>query len=1093
MPGLHLYTSNRLEILQQNMAMQFRTSPLPALQKEIVVVQSRGMERWLNLETARQNGICAHVEYLFPRVFVYQLFRQVIELPEASPFAPEINTWRILQQLPRLLALPEAESLSHYVKEDPSGLKRYQLAQKIAEAFDRYTIMRPEMVTAWDEGRNPLQADLRESRWQAALWQMLLETDAAQSAPPHHAALKKIFLEEPDPSLDLPGRVSVFGISALPPFYLDIFKKISRRIDIDIYYLNPCREYWEYAYSAKQIARFAEAGFTEDDTYYDCGNSLLASLGSAGREFFSLVLNSIGDTGTELFVRPEGGTLLAAVQSDILKLQEHDPAASPPVTDTDTSIRVHACHSPFREVEVLHDQLLDLFAENASLKPTDIVVMMPDVVAYAPLIQAVFDSRASAAQRIPYSIADTRMRGTNPLADTFLAILAISRKRYRAPAVLDILETAAVRGRFGIDANGLERIKKWVNDTGICWGIDGDYRANLDLPGFQANTWKFGLERMLLGYALPPGDHSALFADILPYGDIEGDDAHLLGAFTHFVHTLFTFAESLDRPRPLSNWADKLLELLACFFIQDTSTENDIEQIRATLTDSGLAGFAAAADLKEPLSREVISAYLEKRIGGDALTFGFISYGVTFCTLLPMRSIPFKVVCLLGMNDGEYPRTHHPPGFDLMEKGRRLCDWSKRQEDRYLFLESILSARQHLIISYVGRSLKDNSDLPPSVLVSELLDYLEAGYKTGDDQPLAKRLITRHPLQPFSHRYFEGDRHLFSYSEQNCKAARQNQAAKTMTGNFPDQPLAPPAAGSWQSVSVRQFCRFFNNPVEFMVNNRLKVNYQVRAASLPEEREPFELDALQAYWIKDEMVALNLAAAAPKPVAERLKASGRLPHGHRGDLVLSDYQQEVETFTRSVKPYLTGGPAEPQEVGFTSSREPATTLQGILDTLYPGGQLFYRCAPLKPKDRLNAWIHHLLLSSREKGPVPRETILLGKDNRAAFKPLEPAESRAALEDLVGFFRNGLEIPLCFFPKTSYAFAEAVVVKGKPADRALQAAKSKWDSGYHYTGESENIYRRRSFGSDMPESPDFQETALAIFRPLFAAMTEQPLG
>ncbi|MCP3950660.1 MAG: hypothetical protein GY697_00335, partial [Desulfobacterales bacterium] len=266
-----------------------------------------------------------------------------------------------------------------------------------------------------------------------------------------------------------------------------------------------------------------------------------------------------------------------------------------------------------------------------------------------------------------------------------------------------------------------------------------------------------------------------------------------------------------------------------------------------------------------------------------------------------------------------------------------------------------------------------------------------------------------------------------------------------------------------------------------------------RTASLPEEREPFELDALQAYWIKDEMVALNLSAAAAKSVAGLLKASGRLPHGHRGDLALSGYQQEVETFSLNVKPFLSGDPAIPQEISFKSSRVPATTIRGTLDTLYPRGQLFYRCARLKAKDRLNAWIHHLLLNSREKDPPPRETIVLGKDNQAIFTPLEPAQAQATLEDLVDFFRNGLESPLCFFPETSYAFASTVVVSGKPADRALQAAKSKWYGGYNVSGESEDIYRLRSFGSDLPESPDFQKTALAIFRPLFSAMTEQPLG
>ena len=305
MPGLHLYTSNRLEILQQKMATKFNQYPLPPLQKEIVVVQSRSMQRWLNLQIARQNGICAHIDFLFPKVFVYKLFCRVTELPEKPPFAPEINTWRILKCLPELMARPEAESIANYLNDDSTGLKRYQLSQKIAEVFDRYTIMRPELITFWDKGLNPLADTILESRWQAALWQMLLDMDTPPGTTPrHHAALAKIFLETPNPVLDLPERISVFGISALPPFYIDVFQKIARQIDVDIYYLNPCREYWEYTYSIKQITRFADAGLTEENTYYDCGNRLLASMGSAGREFLSLVLNSIGDHWVRSVRRP---------------------------------------------------------------------------------------------------------------------------------------------------------------------------------------------------------------------------------------------------------------------------------------------------------------------------------------------------------------------------------------------------------------------------------------------------------------------------------------------------------------------------------------------------------------------------------------------------------------------------------------------------------------------------------------------------------------------------------------------------------------------------------------------------------------------
>ncbi len=1087
MPGLHLYTSNRLEVLQQKMAARLRSDPLPPLQKEIVVVQSKGMERWLNLETARQNGICAHVAYLFPRVFVYSLFRQVIQLPETTPFAPELNTWRILKLLPELMTEPGTESIANYVANDPAGLKKYQLSRKIAEAFDRYTIMRPEMVTRWDRGENPFSADFKESRWQADLWKMLLETQGQDQGPVHHAALKNRFLETPDPPLGVPGRISVFGISALPPFYIDIFKKVARQIDVNIYYLNPCREYWEYAYSAKQIAHFTEAGVSEEDTYYDCGNSLLASMGSAGREFFSLVLDSIGDTGEDLFSEPGEESLLTAVQSDILNLHQRKKGSGRPIPGTDTSIRVHVCHSKVREVEVLHDQLLGLFAATPDLLPADVVVMMPDVTAYAPLIQAVFDTRNPGGGHIPYSIADTHIRSGNSLADTFLEILAVGHKRYRAPAILDILEIPAVRKRFGIEEQGLGPIKKWITETGIRWGIDGAHREDLDLPGFRENTWQSGLERMLLGYALPPGDDPNLFADILPYGGIEGDDARLLGAFARFVQTLIDWTTDLDRSRPPAQWATRLTDILTAFFARDETTENDINQIRDTLTDEGLSGYAAAVGFDEPVSLEVIRAYLEKRLGQDALSFGFISSGVTFCTLLPMRSIPFKVVCLLGMNDGDYPRAGQAPGFDLMAKRRQLCDWSKRHEDRYLFLESLLSARQHLLISYVGCDPKDNSVRPPSVLVNELLDYIEAGFETDEPGHLLDQLVIQHPLQPFSPFYFLKESPLFSYSEPDCQAAQASLETRRSEACFPENPLPAPGLEKWPVIPAIRLVRFFKNPSEFLVNNRLRVNFNPRSADVPEEREPFELDSLQAYQIKNDLVKFGLAAGDTGPLVKALRVSGQLPHGRRGELALAGLQQTAEDFMGRVSAFSPDEPAQPFVVNVPCGHEPGPILQGTVQSLYPEGQLFYRCANMKTGDLLYAWIHHLLLNTCADLQACKTTTVISRDDKVSFKELAGPDARVELDKLIGCFLAGLQSPLCFFPETSYAFAQAIVSSVKPVDEALQDARKKWESGYHHTGEGEDIYRQRSFGLEMPTGQEFQETALEILEPLLAAM------
>ncbi|MEI6127441.1 MAG: exodeoxyribonuclease V subunit gamma, partial [Pseudomonadota bacterium] len=712
MPGFHLYTSNRLEKLSEHLAGILRASPLEPLQTEIIVVQSRGMEHWLNLEIARRNSLSANIAFPFPKAFVYKVFKDVLDQPDESFFSPDIMSWRIMKLLPGLIDKPGFESLKQYVAGENSPLKLYQLSEKIAAAFDQYLVYRPDIITEWDQGKNRIASGFKHAAWQAELWQHMAGPDGNAQAL-HPAGLKNLFREKIQKGAlfpTLPPRISIFGISTLPPFYLEVISGLARTLDIHFYYLNPCREYWEYAYSEKEIARL-QKGLTGEDQYYEKGNSLLASMGVSGREFFSLILSALGDTGEALFEEPGQDTMLQRIQSDILHLTDSlgETKGALPLQDDDRSIRIHSCYSAMREVEVLYDNLLYLFDTTPGLLPKDIVVMTPDIATYAPLIQAVFDTPEEEHLKIPYSLADTSIRMESSLAAVFLSILTLDRQRFRAPAVLDILEAKAVRKKFGLTEKDMETITSWVSETEICWGIDGRYRTELDLPGFHENTWAFGLERMLLGYALPERDVPELFSGILPYGEIEGGSALALGSFTRFMEALFACRQLLLQEHTLARWSDELCRLLATFFIVDDETEHDLKKIRDALTEEGLAGFAVQSGFDEKVPLDIIRAYLDRHLEAQTGRHGFISRGVTFCTMLPMRSIPFKVVYLLGMNDSDYPRSFARPGFDLMEHCRRLCDRSKRHEDRFIFLESILSARENLIISYVGRSIKDTT------------------------------------------------------------------------------------------------------------------------------------------------------------------------------------------------------------------------------------------------------------------------------------------------------------------------------------------------------------------------------------------------
>ena len=764
-PIINLYTGNRLEILAEELA-KVLSRPLPSpLQPEIILVQSKGMERWVSMELARKSGICANIRFPFPNHFVYALFREAIpDLEEISPYAPEIMTWKVMKALPLYLKKKGFESLRNYFSEGAADLKLFQLSQRVADLFDQYLLFRPEMVLGWEKGE--------ESHWQAILWREVGKGIEKK----HWAALKISFLEEiKKPGLKLktlPERISVFGISALPPFHLEILAAISKWIEVNLFLMNPCREYWGDLLTRRETRKVQEKARGKrtrpEDLHFDKGNTLLASMGMLGRDFFELI-SGLETVQQDLFADQEEKSLLSAIQGDILNLRDRSMEGNgkKDLMEADDSIQVHSCHSPMREVEVLQDRLLSLFEADPTLLPKDILIMTPDIATYSPFIQAVFSVPTDDPRFIPFSIADRGVRQESQLAEIFLSLLDFQGSRFGVSKVMAVLESPGVQKRFSLSEEDLGLIHRWVRDTRIRWAVDEADRKKLGLPEFRENTWRAGLERMLLGYAMPVQGEK-MFKGVLPYDKIEGGDAQALGHFAAFSESLFALAGELDGARTLMEWEDLLTRVLDDFFLADEDTERDLLFIRRVLHDLGKKQELSGFDEKLPLG--VIKSHLGDCLEKEGFGHGFLTGGLTFCAMLPMRSIPFRVIGLLGMNDDVYPRQARSLGFDLMAKKPKPGDRSRRIDDRYLFLEAILSAREKLHISYVGQSIQDNSLRPPSVLVSELLDTIDEGFKITDKEIL-EPIVIRHHLQAFSPEYFRKKGRLFSYSRENLEAA----------------------------------------------------------------------------------------------------------------------------------------------------------------------------------------------------------------------------------------------------------------------------------------------------------------------------------
>ncbi|GFO55650.1 RecBCD enzyme subunit RecC [Geomonas sp. Red276] len=1057
--SLNIYTSNRLENLVKALAEVLREPLASPFTPELLVVQRKGMQRWIAMELARQLGIWANCEYPFPNKMAWQLFSRTLPgIGDASFFSAPIMTWKIVEMLPALLPRDEFAPLRHYLSDDRDGLKRFQLASRVADTFDQYTFFRPEMLLQWEEGRG--------GDWQEILWRELSRFGGGQ----HRGRLKYEFsrlLQEASPGDPaLPERITVFGVSYLPKYHLDILAEASRHTCVNLFLLSPCREYWGDIVSPREKARLAP----DEQEYFTEGNPLLASLGKLARDFSNMVIDSGSAvvSETDLYLDPGDGSLLSAVQSDILNLKGAGLEEKRVIAPEDRSLQIHSCHSPLREIEVLHDNLLDLLASDPTLECRDIVVMTPDIESYAPYVSMVFDGGSDPAKKIPFSIADRSLASEGAVASVLLKLLALAGSRLTATAVFDLLECPPVRSRFGIDLQELELVRGWIEETRIRWGIDEEHRSSLGLPAYRDNSWSAGLDRLLLGYAMPEQE-DLLFNGIIPYGEIEGNSARTLGKFAEFLRHVLDLSRTLAAPRTLSDWRRDLNQVLADFVEAGDDLAHELNAI--TKVVKSLDDCAEKAGFSGPVELAVIRSWLTSRLGEEEQGAGFLTGSVTFCAMLPMRSIPFRVVALIGMGDKAFPRQSRPPGFDLIARNPRKGDRSVRDEDRYLFLECLMSARDHFYLSYVGQSIKDNSPIPPSVLVSELIDAVAKGF-TAPAGSVEDRLVIRHRLQAFSKSYFLPGSGLFSYSGENCDALKEAAGQTAPPSHFISAGLKEPPE-EMRNVTLKQLISFFGNPSRFLLESRLGIRLEELAVPL-EEREAFAVDHLDAYGIKQQLLARRLSGGELEPLIAATRGRGMLPPARHGELVLAKSVAEVDELAATIETFI-DGEAQLEPVRFEEFLG-AFVFSGQLDGIWPSCKVSYRCAKMKAKDEISCWIEHLVLNAFAPDGYPRESVLVMKDGAVRFKPV--ACAREMLEGLLECYWQGLKVPLRFFPASSLEY----VSTGWDLSKALK----KWESSYNYEGEREDRHFQLCFGrEDAPLNCDFESCSRQLLDPLIA--------
>lgn len=1085
---LLIHHSNRLETLLDPLLEVLATPLADPMAPERVVVQHPGMGRWLSQELALRTGVAANLEFPLPAGAIWDLLGRWIEdLPPRSQWDRGPLTWRLFALLGDLASDPELEPLSLYLQGTARELKTYQLARRIADLFDQYLVYRPDLVLDWEAGR--IQGDQDPAAlWQARLWRELAARIGGGPGSQHRAALFKALeqglAEGRPPRSPLPERLLLFGLTALPPVYAQLLARLAEHLPVHLFVLSPCREYWadlvDEGRRARIRARDLAAGAPDRAALLDLGNPLLASWGHTGRALQDLLID-LGAEERADYREPDGSRLLGMIQGDLLHLQDRRtkvPGDRTRLETTDGSILLHACHSPQREVEVLHDRLLRLFETLPDLHPREVLVMAPDIDAYAPHIEAVFGAQNEGDPKtIPYAIADRRLASEQPLLAAVESLLRLPDSRLGAAEVLGWLGVPAIARRFGLAGEPLVRVHTWVAETAIRWGLDGPMRARLGLPGEDANTWDFGLRRLFLGYALPAEER--LFGEVLPYPDLEGPEAEALGGLQCFVDALARWHSDLAKLRPLKAWAAAVGRLIDDLVDPDQEEEALLQPLREALDQ--LRSDAEDAGFEGPLGLDVLQAELASWLERGSQAQRFLTGRVTFCNMVPLRSIPARVLCLLGLNGSDFPRSQRPPAFDLMAADPRPGDRSRRDDDRQLFLEALLSARECLHLSYLGRDQRDNGVMVPSTLVEELLAYIQDAFRFPDGTDVEARLVVQHPLQPFSPRYFDGsDPRLFSFSTDWCRAAQTRP--EPGCDRFYSAPLAPTAAEKTpggngiqlETLEIEDLIRFLRDPASWFLRRVLGLGRPESEARI-EESEPFIPTALESWGLRQRLLGLADEGRSADARA-LLRATGLLPHGIGGALTLDEASAKVSAFRARLAPYLQG-PREPLELDLEVA---GLRLVGWLPGLTEAGLVTRRLGRVRAVDRIDLWVRHLALNLARRAHVPLRSVLVGEEETLGLRPV--ADPAGHLNDLVALFQRGHTEPLPLFPETSLAYA----VDGW--DGKLREAWEGRPNGR--PGERDAAAVRTAFRGRDPLEPPFAEVATRVFAPLLTATLEQ---
>ncbi len=970
-------------------------------QPDTILIPQPSMQRWLQNSLAEQFGIAANLVFQLPGQLIDQAMQPWLPMQDGERLLSiERMRWRIFMLLDDSAVVngPAFGSINRFLQAPDRQLRAWRLAGELAQAFERYQAWRREWLLEWHES-------VDHNDWQSILWHLASQgrTFRAQAVEAYFSALQSPDCPRPP---GLPDRLFIFACQNLSPDVLGILQSFGRWIRVEFFLHNPCEAYWG---DAGQRLTGPDILNTVDD------NPLLNLWGYAGRDFVAGLLSEqhaawLGEADYYRNPAHTGNpTLLQALQSDVLNREAPFPDRHSALA-ADDSIQIHCCAGALREVQMLRAQLLALLQQDPGLQWRDIAIMAPDLERFAPFFAPVFGQSDADYPALPFVLSESSATEATSLHDLFFQLLSLPHSRFTINEGLELLAHPAMARIFGLSSEDLTRLHFWLDQAGVRWGLDSGHRQAVDGVSQVAFTWRQGLQRLLYGYASNDG----LIEDTAPVSLPSGKDLHLLDALMAFVSRIESLRETLLQPHMAADWQSMLQSTVAWLAEAGMPAEQD-RDFHETLNQllERLPAMAAGAGLAQPFNSDVVAAWLSEALA-PRLGQAWLSGRITVCKMVPMRLIPFKVICLIGMDEGAFPRQEPVAAINRLN-GKTLKprpgDRSNRNDDRFLMLQLLSSCQSHWLISYSGLDPADGSERPPAVVVQELLQTL-AAYSHGCSREGIGAFIIRHPIHAFEAPADERIAVLRAISESPSPMPSDRPLFADIADLDAPVDFSLPA-----DIALEQFIAFWKKPME-STGRRMGIRFQLRNDAL-DEAEPFgKATGLERYHLAQAILEHTLADpnGSHEALFHRLQAEGVLAAGRLGRNrffgLLAEIQPALTTLT---------GEIQHPEHHTLEHRHGHLRLHGTLVQHYRSGLLIHALHKTEqtPKLKVVAGLQALLAKAAGLD-IGIGVQTAGKTHRVEL-PYTQAQASAYLDLLLEYYLAGQRGIVCFEPDTSMAW------------------------------------------------------------------------